>query len=56
MVRPKEFKVSYLVLKENLANTKALENEKKGNFEPNQIGPYIVIINYGKGAYKLSII
>jgi len=32
---PKYFKVGDLVLKENLANTKALENEKKGKFEPN---------------------
>ena len=43
-------------MKENLAYTKAFENEKKGKFEPNWIGPYIFIANYGKGAYKLSTI
>jgi len=43
-------------LKKNLANTKAHEDEKKGKFKPNWIGAYIVLVNYGKGTYKLSII
>lgn len=55
-IKPKEFKAKDLVLKENIANIKALENEKKGKFGPKWIVPYIVIENYGKGAYKLSTI
>jgi len=55
-IKPKQFKVGDLVLKENLTNTKAIENEKKGRFKPNWIGPYIFIANFGKDVYKLSSI
>jgi len=42
-----------MVLQENISNTIA-KDELKGNFEPNWVGPYIIIEVYGKGSYRLS--
>ncbi|KAH9307250.1 hypothetical protein KI387_035203, partial [Taxus chinensis] len=48
-----EFDVGDLVLKENQKNT-VKDREKKGKFEANWLGPYVVIAKYGSGAYKLA--
>ncbi|KAH9292039.1 hypothetical protein KI387_042773, partial [Taxus chinensis] len=48
-----EFDVGDLVLKENQKNT-IKDREKKGKFEANWLGPYVVIAKYGSGAYKLA--
>lgn len=48
----KEFQIDDLVLMENQKNLK--EREKKGKFEPNCLGPYVVIAKYGSGAYQLA--
>ena len=42
-----------LVLKENQRNTNK-DREKKGKFEPNWLGPYVIIAKFGSGAYKLA--
>ena len=42
-----------LVLKENL-NKIAANDETKGKFEPNWLGPYVVIDATRLGAYRLS--
>eukprot|EP01018_Ginkgo_biloba_P006932 Gb_39495 [translate_table: standard] len=52
-IKAKEFEVGDLVLKENKKNTNK-DREKKGKFEPNWLGPYVVIAKYGSGAYKLA--
>lgn len=42
-----------LVLKEN--KNKTIANDKiKGKFEPNWLGPYVVVDAIGSEAYKLS--
>jgi len=49
----KEFKIGDLFLKENINKTK-LNEESKGKFKPNWLGPYVVVDAIGLGAYKLS--
>lgn len=44
------FQVGYLVLKENINKTTAND---KGNFEPNWLGPFVIIKDTRSGAYKL---
>jgi len=51
-VRPRCFKVGDLVLKENPRNQQ--DREKKGKFEPNWLGPYVIVAAYGSGAYQLA--
>lgn len=51
-VIPRIFKVGDLVLKENPRNQQ--DREKKGKFEPNWLGPYVIILAYGLGAYQLT--
>lgn len=51
--KAKEFKVGDLVLKENLNKT-TTNDEIKGKFEPNWLGPYVVVDAIGSEAYKLS--
>lgn len=48
---PKEFNIGDLVLKENIKKI-AANDEAKGKFEPNWIGPFVVI--EATGSYKLS--
>lgn len=49
---PCVFQVGDLVLKENPHNQQ--DREKKGKFEPNWLGPFVVVAAYGSGAYQLS--
>lgn len=51
-VIPRNFKVGDLVLKENPRNQQ--DREKKGKFEPNWLGPYVIISVYGSGVYQLT--
>lgn len=51
-VNPRVFQLGDLVLRENLQNQQ--DREKKGKFEPNWLGPYIIVVAYGSGAYRLS--
>ncbi|GLJ48089.1 hypothetical protein SUGI_1015320 [Cryptomeria japonica] len=51
-VIPRNFKVGDLVLKENPRNQQ--DREKKGKFEPNWLGPYIILSVCGSGAYQLT--
>ncbi|GLJ16331.1 hypothetical protein SUGI_0276020 [Cryptomeria japonica] len=53
-VKPRTFEVGDLVLRENPKNQQ--DREKKGKFEPNWLGPYIIIVAYRSGAYQLSTI
>ncbi|GLJ20142.1 hypothetical protein SUGI_0365620 [Cryptomeria japonica] len=53
-VKPCTFEVGDLVLRENPKNQQ--DREKKGKFEPNWLGPYIITATYGSGAYQLSTI
>ena len=41
-----------MVLKENMKVQ--ADQEKKGNFEPTWLGPYVVTASFGSGAYQLS--
>lgn len=50
---PKEFEVEDMVLQENILNT-TTKDKIQGNFEPNWVGPYIIIEVFGRGAYRLS--
>jgi len=50
---PKAFEVGDMVLQENISNTTA-KDELKGKFEPNWVGPYIIMELHGRGSYKLS--
>jgi len=52
-VIPKAFEVGDMVLQENISNT-TTKDELQGKFEPNWVGPYIIIEVFGRGAYKLS--
>lgn len=51
-VKPRIFQVGELVLKENPRNQ--ADREKKGKFEPNWLGPFVVTTVFGSGAYQLS--
>ena len=51
-VHPHEFQAGELVLRENPKNQQY--REQKGKFEPNWLGPYIIIAVFGTGAYQLS--
>lgn len=53
-VKPHTFEVGDLVLRENPKNQQ--DREKKGKFEPNWLGHYIITVVYGSGAYQLSTI
>ena len=51
-VNPWEFEVGDLVLQHNMRN---LQNrEKKGKFEANWLGPFIITAKYGFGAYQIA--
>lgn len=50
-VKPRVFQVGDLVLWENPKNRAA--REKKGKWEANWIGPYIIIESFGTGTYRL---
>lgn len=52
-VKAKEFKVGDLVLKENI-NKITINDEAKGKFGTNWLGPFIVMEKIGLGAYKQS--
>ena len=52
-IKDKEFNVGDIVLKENI--NKIIANEEaKGKFEPNWLGPYVVVDAIGSRAYMLS--
>lgn len=51
-VKPRAFQVGDLVLKENPSNQQ--DREKKDKFEPNWLGPFVVVAAYGSISYKLS--
>lgn len=51
-VKPHTCEVGDLVLKENPKNQQ--DHEKKGKFEPNWLGPYVITTTYKSGAYQLS--
>lgn len=48
-VKPRIFQVGELVLKENPRNQ--ADREKKGKFESNWLGPFVVTAVFGSGAY-----
>ena len=50
---PKAFEVGDMVLQENVSNT-TTRDELKGKFEPNWVGPYIIMEAHGRGSYRLS--
>jgi len=52
-ITPKAFQVTDMVLQENGSNTTA-RDDLKGKFEPNWVGPYIILEAHGKGSYRLS--
>lgn len=51
-VKPHVFQVGDLVLKDNPCNQQ--DREKKGKFEPNWLGPFVVVAVYGSRAYQFS--
>lgn len=51
-VKTQEFQIGDRILMENQKNLH--EREKKGKFEPNWLGPYVIIAKYGSGAYQLA--
>ena len=51
-VHPKEFQVGDPVLCENPKNQQ--NRDQKGKFEPNWLGPCIIMVAFGSGAYLLS--
>ena len=51
-MKPQEFQIGDLVLKENSRNQTI--REKKGKFEANWLGPYVITAVFGSGAYQLS--
>ena len=53
-VRHREFQVGDLVLRENPKNQS--HRERKGKFEPNWLGPFVITATFGSGAYQLSMI
>lgn len=51
-VKPHKFEVGDLVLQHNMRN---LQNrEKKGKFEANWLGLFIIIAKYGSRTYQIS--
>jgi len=52
-VTPKAFEVGDMVLQENISKTIA-RDELKGKFEPNWVGPYIIMEAHGIGSHRLS--
>lgn len=54
-IRPKEFKVDDVVLKENHHKTKTKKDDKR-KFDSNCIGPYFFIAKYQNRACKLQIV
>jgi len=52
-IKIKEFKVGDLVFKEYI-NKIIANDETKWKFEPNWLGPYVVIDSTGSSAYRLS--
>lgn len=51
-MKSRDFQVGDLVLRENLRNQSI--REKKGKFEANWLGPYVITVVFGSGAYRLS--
>lgn len=51
-VNPHIFQIGDLVLRENPKNQQ--DREKKGKFEPNWLGPFVIVATYGSRLYKLS--
>lgn len=51
-VKTQEFDIGDLVLMQNQKNLQ--DHEKKGNFNPNCLGPCIITTKYGSGAYQLA--
>jgi len=51
-IKPKEFNMGDLLLKENINKT-TTNDEVKEKFEPNWLGPFVVVEATGLGAYKL---
>ena len=52
-VVPKAFEVGDMVLQENISNIIA-KYELKGKFEPNWVGPYIIMKVHARGSYRFS--
>ena len=52
-IKTKAFDLGDLVLKENI-NKKTTNDEAKGKFEPNWLGPYVVVEAIGLVAYRFS--
>ena len=50
---PKAFEFGDMVSQDNTSNTTA-KDELKGKFEPNWVGPYIIMKVHGRGSYRLS--
>ena len=53
-IHPREFHMGDLFLCENPKNQ--WNRDQKGKFEPNWLGPYIIIATFGSSAYLLSTI
>ena len=51
-VKPRSFELGDLVLRENPKSQQ--QQIQKGKFEPNWLGPYIITVVFGSGAYQLS--
>ena len=51
-IKNQKFEVGNIVLMENQKNLQ--ERPKKGKFEPNWLGPYVITTSYGSGAYQLA--
>jgi len=51
-IKERRFQVGDLVLKENQRNQ--ADREKKGKFEPNWLGPFIMTAAYESGSYTLA--
>lgn len=52
-IKAKEFNMGDLVLKDNI-NKIVVNDEVNGKFEPNWLGPYVVVEETGSRAYNLS--
>lgn len=51
-IKPKKFEIGDLVLRENPKNH--VDQEKKGKWEANWLGPFIIVSSYETGTYKLA--
>lgn len=51
-VKPRVFQIGDLVLRESPKNQAV--REKKGKWEANWIGPYLITESFGTGTYRLS--